>query len=388
MNSYLPDGQGASIVSALDDGGYVIAWHSLNQDGSSYGVYAQRYNATGQTVGGEFRVNQSTASDQLLAGVVGLPGGRFAVTWYTRQSGSWELYQRQFDASGAGGSESRITAWGGSWGPAWASQSVALKGGGYVTVWQSNDGSGNVNDVYVQRFADNGALLGAPIRVNSYRLGEQSSPTVAATADGGFVVGWQSAGQDGSGLGIYAQRFDPVGGRVGNEFRLSDVTAGDQSLPSFAPTSDGGFIATWGGAAAVAKLYQSISTSGTVQGTAGNDVLVSTSAQEAFFGGQGADVFRFLGPDLGGDAILDFQSGIDRIEVLGSAFGSLPTGQLDAGRFALNAPGDADDRFVFNTATGVLSYDPDGTGTMAATAVALLNVRSLSASDIWVAAPT
>ncbi|RJF78174.1 hypothetical protein D3877_23945 [Azospirillum cavernae] len=255
-----------------------------------------------------------------------------------------------------------------------------------MTVWQSNDGSGNVNDTYAQRFADNGALLGGPIRVNSYRVGEQNSPTVAATADGGFVVGWQSADQDGSGQGSYAQRFDATGGRVGNEFRLSNVAAGDQSLPSFAPTPDGGFIATWGGTAGVARIFQGSTTSGNVLGTSADDLLVSTSMREAFVGGAGADVFRFETPDLGGDAILDFQCGQDRIEVMGSAFGGLPTGQLNAGRFALNAPVDADDRFVFNTTTGVLSYDPDGNGAMAATAIAALNVRTLSASDIWVVA--
>lgn len=306
------------------------------------------------------------------------------MTWYSRQSGGWELYQRQFDASGPIGNDTRIGAWGGTWGPAWASQSVALRDGGYVTVWQANDGSGNGNDAYVQRFADNGTVIGTPIRANSYRVNEQGSPTVAATADGGFVVGWQSAGQDGSGQGVYAQRFDSTGTRVGSEFRMSDSTVGDQSLPSLAPTPDGGFIGTWGGAAATVKLYQGVSTSGTVQGTSGNDVFVSTAMQEAFAGGAGADIFRFLTPNLGGDAILDFQSGQDRIEVVGSAFDNLPVGSLAAGRFALNAPTDTDDRFIFNTSTGVLSYDTDGTGSMAATAIAMLNVRTLAATDIWV----
>ena len=50
--------------------------------------------------------------------------------------------------------------------------------------------------------------------------------------------------------------------------------------------------------------------------------------------------------------------------------------------------GDADDRLVFNTTTGALSYDRDSNGALSATTIALLNVRSLSATDIWVVAST
>jgi len=39
---------------------------------------------------------------------------------------------------------------------------------------------------------------------------------------------------------------------------------------------------------------------------------------------------------------------------------------------------------VFNTRTGVLSFDADGTGAGAAVTIATLNVRTLSANDILV----
>ena len=62
VNTYKDNYQYQAKVEALDDGGFVVAWTSQNQDGSSYGVYAQRYDATGQTVDGEFRVNTYTSS--------------------------------------------------------------------------------------------------------------------------------------------------------------------------------------------------------------------------------------------------------------------------------------------------------------------------------------
>jgi hypothetical protein len=57
---------------------------------------------------------------------------------------------------------------------------------------------------------------------------------------------------------------------------------------------------------------------------------------------------------------------------------------LAANRFALNAPTDADDVFIFNTTTKVLSYDADGNGAGAAVQLALMNVTTLSNTDIFV----
>lgn len=51
------------------------------------------------------------------------------------------------------------------------------------------------------------ARLGPEFRINSYTASAQSYPSVATLTDGGFVVTWQSNGQDGSGYGIYGQRY-------------------------------------------------------------------------------------------------------------------------------------------------------------------------------------
>ncbi|HUQ72267.1 MAG TPA: hypothetical protein VM165_22265, partial [Planctomycetaceae bacterium] len=43
-------------------------------------------------------------------------------------------------------------------------------------------------------------------RVNTYTTGVQSGAAVAVDGDGDFVVVWTSNGQDGSSVGVYAQR--------------------------------------------------------------------------------------------------------------------------------------------------------------------------------------
>src|SRR5262249_3180368 len=65
------------------------------------GVYAQRYDPQGQPVGGEFRVNTTTASDQLYPAVAAVAQGNFVVTWMSlNQDGSgWGIYAQRYQAS-------------------------------------------------------------------------------------------------------------------------------------------------------------------------------------------------------------------------------------------------------------------------------------------------
>src|SRR5688572_32087681 len=59
--------------------------------------------------------------------------------------------------------------------------------------------------------------------------------SVAMDKDGDFVVAWQSGtsdttvfpGQDGSGSGVWARRFNALGAAQGNEFRVNSVTANE-----------------------------------------------------------------------------------------------------------------------------------------------------------------
>jgi Ca2+-binding RTX toxin-like protein len=89
--------------------------------------------------------------------------------------------------------------------------------------------------------------VGAEFRVNTYTTSSQETPTIAALAGGGFVVAWSSNGQDGSffGGGIYGQRYDATGNKVGTEFQMNTNSGGDQSLPALANIGNGEFVATW-----------------------------------------------------------------------------------------------------------------------------------------------
>jgi hypothetical protein len=54
VNSYTTNDQGMPSVASDQNGNFVVVWQSLNQDGSSYGVFGQRYGASGTPLGPEF----------------------------------------------------------------------------------------------------------------------------------------------------------------------------------------------------------------------------------------------------------------------------------------------------------------------------------------------
>ena len=56
-----------------------------------------------------------------------------------------------------------------------------------------------------------GARRGGEFRVNTYTTSYQSRAVVASDAVGNFVVAWASHDQDGSGTGVFAQRFGGLG---------------------------------------------------------------------------------------------------------------------------------------------------------------------------------
>ncbi|WP_435540421.1 Calx-beta domain-containing protein [Azospirillum sp. ST 5-10] len=121
-------------------------------------------------------------------------------------------------------------------------------------------------------------------------------------------------------------------------------------------------------------------------GNLGDDWLDGNLGADTLFGGQGADLFVFRKPEEGGDAIADFEAGVDRIAVYSPNFGNLAAGTLSAANFALDDPANGNAVFVFNTTTGVLSFDSDGNGAGVAVTIATLNVRTLSHTDITVLA--
>ena len=112
-----------------------------------------------------------------------------------------------------------------------------------------DDGADRLAGIEVLRFSDREYAL-APVdefRANTTTAGDQSQPSVAALADGGYVAVWSSFAQDGDVAGLVAQLFGASGLASGPEFIVNATTTGSQDSSSLAPLSGGGFVVAWNG---------------------------------------------------------------------------------------------------------------------------------------------
>lgn len=201
-------------ITALADGGWVIAWSSNLQDGDGLGVYFQRYDASGASVGIETQASNYTSSNQNQPFVAAGQDGGWIIVWTSNgQTSGTDVYQRRYDAAGiSAGAESLVntTTSNGQDNPS----VCTLADGGWVVVWGSADANGA--GVYQQRFDAAGVRVGAEVRVNPYETNTQQYPYSLALPDGGWVVIYCSMSQDGAGWGIYQQRYN-VNGMVASE---------------------------------------------------------------------------------------------------------------------------------------------------------------------------
>src|SRR5262249_44100805 len=62
-------------------------------------------------------------------------------------------------------------------------------------------------DIAGREYSPDGVPECDQVRINTYTTDDQTAPAVAIDADGDVVIAWSSRLQDGSDLGVYAQRF-------------------------------------------------------------------------------------------------------------------------------------------------------------------------------------
>lgn len=264
---------------ALTGGGHVVVWDTFGVDDPfGQGVFAQLYDASGAKVGAAFQVNTIVDLDQTSPHVAALADGGFVVSYATAFDREFTddpltLHTQRFDANGARvGAETafapdNLSNYGGA-------AVAALADGGHVVAYTALDA--NLQGVYLQRFNAAGAVVGGPTLVNSAQTGGQGGPGLTALTDGGLLVSWVSNGQDGSGSGVYLQRYDAAGAKVGSEVRANSTTAGHQGDQAVSALASGGYVVSW-----------------------------TSEGQDGSFSGVYAQVFSAAGAKVGGETCVN-----------------------------------------------------------------------------------
>ncbi len=209
-------------VGVAPNGDFVIAWFSITFD-ANQGIYARRFDANGNPLGNEFRVDDygSTVNDQPCVAMDAL--GNFVIVWESGQ----DLGQPP-DAPGTG-------------------RSYGIFGKRYNAAGQELPPAAGTQ----------GAGVGNEFQINTTIDGRQQNPDLAMDANGRFVVVWEDQeGNDGDGLGIFGKRYDASGQELppapgtqgsgqGNEFQVNTLVTGSQLTQAVAMDNAGNFLVTW-----------------------------------------------------------------------------------------------------------------------------------------------
>jgi hypothetical protein len=244
INTYTTSTQRLPSVTSDASGNFVVVWQG-NHDGSGYGVFARRYDAAGNALGDEFQVNSYTTSSQSGPAVASYWTGNFVVAWHSspQDGNAFGVFAQRYDATGAPvGGEFRVNSYttGNQFSPTVASDGS----GNFVVAWDSDQGTGAYG-IFAQRYDSAGVRQGGEFRVNAHTTFNQGSPALAAEFDGDFVVVWQSYTQDGSRWGTFGRRYDGLGTPEGPEFVLNTYTTGHQTFPAVASDASGRFVTLW-----------------------------------------------------------------------------------------------------------------------------------------------
>jgi cyclophilin family peptidyl-prolyl cis-trans isomerase len=238
-------GEQHSAAVAIDNGGnFVVVWAGRGA-GDKNGIFFRRYSANGTALGNEVLVNTTTGGDQITPTIAMASDGSFAIAWSGVGTGDASgVFMRRFNAAGvAGGNELRINT---TIANEQAAPDIAFDASGnLVAAWASRNQDGSDWGIYAQRYNASGVAQGSEFVINSTTTGSQTLPDVAIDPTGGFLVAWQSFGQDTSGWGIVGRRFTATGVIDGAEFVMNNITAGHQQNVSAGFATDGKLISTW-----------------------------------------------------------------------------------------------------------------------------------------------
>lgn len=303
---------------------------------------------------------------------------------------------------------------------------VALDGGGFVVGWL-DFAPGNQGIHKAQVISGNGRPLGDVFEISSTLSPQEGDLQLVALRTGGFAALWR----DMTNQSHLARMFDARGNATGADFEVLDSASDFIGGKVGAVALDGtlmihmhginqsvgfGFVLQaqdWstqsslgvsltgtGDAQSLAGTARDDALEGrggndTLDGGAGNDLLLGGSgrdrmiggagrdhieggaARDSLTGGKGADSFVFRSASEGGDRITDFNGAEgDRLVFFRDGFGGA------AGILSGAVVNTAHQGLFFHTATGVLSYDADGSGAADRIVVAtLVGVSALAFDD-------
>ncbi len=237
-------------IAMDEEGNFVIVWNSYLQDGSSNGIFGQRFNSNCNPAGSEFQINTETSGNQREPAVAMDAEGNFVVTWYGPGEDKEDIFARRFNSNGQPlGSEFSVNA---HTNDKQLYPSAAINNdGGFIIVWESRNIPGQSSKAICGRLYDSsGSSIGPEFVINE-EVSDSRYPDVAMDAEGIFAVVWL---RDKSSNSIIARLYNADGTAKTKPFEVSTIRISSITEPSIAMDKAGNFVVAWDGDPKLAGL--------------------------------------------------------------------------------------------------------------------------------------
>jgi len=245
--NWVSDGQQRDVdVEAANDGRFVVVWEDDRDKNGKYDIHARAYDASGQAIMTEKRVNRTATGQQQDPAVGIASNGRFVVVWEddSDNNGFYEIRAQRLSAAGnRQGSTINVntTSSGNQRNP----DIAVAENGAFVVVWEDDRDGNGFYEIWARAFNANGSPHTGERHVNTTTFGQQKKPRVAIADDRRFVVVWEDDSDNNAFYNIYGQRFTSGGSKSGSELRINTTVMGQQRRPDVASAADGRFVVVW-----------------------------------------------------------------------------------------------------------------------------------------------
>ena len=231
-------------ISTDRNGNFIITWVDRRNGFQDRDIYAQRYSSDGSPIDTNFKVNDDPGTtNQEFPAIAIDSSGHFTITWTDQRNWDYDIYAQRFASNGNPISANfRVNDQpGGAW-PGWPA--ISANGSGDFVISWMDERNGDY-DIYAQRYFSDGTSISINFKVNDDPgNADQGYPNISTDGNGNFIISWKderNGNQD-----IFTQRYASDGSLLGTNFKVNDdLGSADQTGPSISTNNNGNFVISW-----------------------------------------------------------------------------------------------------------------------------------------------
>ena len=262
-------------ITPLENNRLVAVWLEMDENGHSTKIFGKILSSDNSYSGSIFEIHDSNGLELDQPNVTKLSNGDFIISWreaeYEIYSGQdfYQAYGKIFSSNGLQVGSGHIDLGNGPAPPNASNRDQTVHRQQYTTIQALDNGNfvfaytsgpddinnlaginysntGNLG-VYAKIYDANAQKIVNEFVVNKTLSNAQLDPNIGQLKNGKFIISWTSGGgQDGDRSGIFAQKFNALGEKEGEEFQVKTFNTDNNQSSSFAVgLSDGGFVIAW-----------------------------------------------------------------------------------------------------------------------------------------------